>query len=136
MDARTSRYYETYAHWQRDPIGFWGEAAQAIDWFEPPSRVFDPSAGVYGRWFVDGVCNTCWNAVDRHVLAGRGEQAAIIYDSPLAGQKLTITYHRLQVETQVLAAILRNLGVAKAASVVLYMPMVTAPVTDMPACAH
>src|SRR5207247_2184568 len=82
------------------------EAAQDIDWIEPPKQVFDPHAGVYGRWFTGGVCNTCWNAVDRHVLSGRGEQAAIIYDSPLAGQKRTITYHRLQVETQVLAAIL------------------------------
>ena len=70
MDARTSRYQEVYARSLRDPQGFWGEAAQAIDWIEQPKRIFDPSAGVYGRWFVDGVCNTCWNAVDRHVLAG------------------------------------------------------------------
>ena len=80
MDARTSRYHEVYARWQRDPEGFWAEAAQAIDWIEPPKQVFDPDAGVYGRWFVDGVCNTCWNAVDRHVMRGRGEQPAIIYD--------------------------------------------------------
>jgi propionyl-CoA synthetase len=136
MDARTSRYYETYAHWQRDPVGFWGEAAQAIDWIEPPKRVFDPNAGVYGRWFVDGVCNTCWNAVDRHVMSGRGEQAAIIYDSPLAGQKRSLTYHRLQTETQVLAAILRNFGVEKGDRVVLYMPMVPEAVIGMLACAR
>src|SRR5262249_2408804 len=89
MDARTSRYHEVYARWQRDPQGFWAEAAQAIDWIEPAKQVFDPKAGVYGRWFVGGVCNTCWNAVDRHVMAGRGEQAALIYDSPLAGQQRT-----------------------------------------------
>ena len=136
MDARTSRYYETYAHWQRDPVGFWGEAAQAIDWIEPPKRVFDPNAGVYGRWFVDGVCNTCWNAVDRHVMSGRGEQAAIIYDSPLAGQKRSLTYHRLQTETQVLAAILRNFGVEKGDRVVLYMPMVPEAVIGMLASAR
>src|SRR6516164_3224226 len=124
MDARTSRYHEAYARWQRDPQGFWAEAAQAIDWIEPAKQVFDPSAGVYGRWFAGGVCNTCWNAVDRHVLSGRGEQPAIVYDSPLAGQERTISYHRLQVETQVLAAILRNFGVAKGDRVVLYMPMV------------
>src|ERR1700730_9241761 len=98
MDARTSRYHEVYARWQRDPQGFWAEAAQAIDWIEPAKQVFDPGAGVYGRWFVGGVCNTCWNAVDRHVMSGRGEQPAIIYDSPLAGPKSTLTYHRLQVE--------------------------------------
>ena len=80
MDARTSRYHDVYGRWQRDPEGFWAEAAADIDWIEPAKRVFDPSAGVYGRWFVGGVCNTCWNAVDRHVMAGRGPQPAIIYD--------------------------------------------------------
>ena len=119
MDARASRYHEVYARWQRDPQGFWGEAAADIDWIERPNTVFDPEAGVYGRWFTDGVCNTCWNAVDRHVMQGRGEQAAIIYDSPLAGQKRTISYYRLQVETQVLAAILRNFGVEKGDRVVI-----------------
>ena len=87
MDARPSRYHEIYARWQRDPQGFWGEAAADIDWFEKPKTAFDPKAGIYGRWFPGGVCNTCFNAVDRHVNAGRGEQAAIIYDSPLAGVK-------------------------------------------------
>ena len=136
MDARTSRYHEVYARWQRDPQGFWGEAAQAIDWIEPAKQVFDPDAGVYGRWFAGGVCNTCWNAVDRHVMQGRGEQAAIIYDSPLSGQKRTLTYYRLQVETQVLAAILRNFGVGKGDRVVLYMPMVPEAVVAMLACAR
>src|SRR4249920_3219726 len=136
MDARASRYHEVYARWQRDPQGFWGEAAQAIDWIEPPKQVFDPDAGVYGRLFAGGVCNTCWNAVDRHVMQGRGEQAAIIYDSPLSGQKRTLTYYRLQVETQVLAAILRNFGVGKGDRVVLYMPMVPEAVVAMLACAR
>ena len=69
-DLRTSRYHEIYARWQRDPLGFWAEAAGEIDWFEKPKTVFDPGAGVYGRWFVGGVCNTCFNALDRHVDAG------------------------------------------------------------------
>jgi propionyl-CoA synthetase len=136
MDARLSRYHEVYARWQRDPQGFWGEAAQAIDWIEPPKQVFDAEAGVYGRWFVGGVCNTCWNAVDRHVMGGRGDQPAIIYDSPLAGTKRTLTYHNLQVETQVLAAILRSLGVGKGDRVILYMPMVPEAVVAMLACAR
>src|SRR4029077_6313032 len=87
-------------------------------------------------WFAGGVCNTCWNAVDRHVMQGRGEQPAIIYDSPLAGQKRTISYYRLQVETQVLAAILRNFGVGKGDRVVLYMPMVPEAAVAMLACAR
>ncbi|MPZ58178.1 MAG: AMP-binding protein [Rhizobiales bacterium] len=136
MDARTSRYPEVYARWQRDPLGFWAEAAQEIDWLEQPRQVFDPNAGVYGRWFVGGVCNTCWNAVDRHVMAGRAEQPAIIYDSPLAGAKRTITYARLQTDTQVLAALLQDFGVAKGDRVILYMPMIPEAVIGMLACAR
>jgi propionyl-CoA synthetase len=136
MDIRTSRYHEIYARWQRDPFGFWGEAAAAIDWFEKPKKVFDPAEGVYGRWFVGGVCNTCFNAVDRHVNAGRGEHPAIIYDSPLAGAKRTLTYHRLLTETQVLGGMLRDLGVGKGDRVILYMPMVPEAVIAMLACAR
>ncbi len=92
MDARSSRYHEVYARWQRDPEGFWAEAAADIDWFEKPRATFDPKAGIYGRWFPGGVSNTCFNAVDRQVDAGRGDQAAIIYNSPLAG---TQAHHHL-----------------------------------------
>ena len=136
MEAQRSRYHEVYARWQHDPEGFWGEAAQEIDWIEPAKRVFDPDAGIYGRWFVGGVCNTCWNAVDRHVRQGRGEQPAIIYDSPLAGEKRTLTYHALQVETRVLAVILRSFGVEKGDRVLLYMPMVPEAAIAMLACAR
>jgi propionyl-CoA synthetase len=136
MDARSSRYHETYARWQRDPQSFWGEAAADIDWFEKPATVFDADAGIYGRWFVGGVCNTCFNAVDRHVDAGRGDQPAIIYDSPLAGVKRVITYHRLLTETQVLGGMLRDLGVVKGDRVILYMPMVPEAVIAMLACAR
>src|ERR1700744_3091208 len=136
MDARSSRYHEVYARWQRDPQAFWGEAAAEIDWFEKPKTVFDPKAGIYGRWFPDGVCNTCFNAVDRHVDARRGEQTAIIYDSPLAGQQRTITYHRLLTETQVLGGMLRDLGVQKGDRVILYMPMIPEAVIAMLACAR
>ncbi len=136
MEARTSRYHEVYARWQRDPEGFWAEAAREIDWIEPPKRVFDPSAGVYGRWFVGAVCNTCWNAIDRHVMSGRGAQPAIIYDSPLAGEKRVIAYDRLWTEVQVLAGILREFGVGKGDRVILYMPMVPEAVIAMLACAR
>src|SRR5262245_44773684 len=124
MDARTSRYREVYAHWQRDPEDFWAEAAQEIDWYEPAKKVFDPDAGVYGRWFSGAVCNTCWNAVDRHVSAGRGDQTALIYDSPITGSKRTYTYAELQIATQTMAGILRDFGVGKGDRVILYMPMV------------
>src|SRR5260370_14205109 len=84
MDARASRYHEIYARWQRDPLGFWGEAAADIDWLEKPKKVFDATAGIYGRWVVGGGCHTRFNNRDRHVNARRGEQSSLIYDSPLA----------------------------------------------------
>src|SRR3954468_332556 len=136
MDADSSRYPETYARWQRDPDAFWAEAAREIDWYEVPKRIFDPNAGVYGRWFPDGVCNTCWNAVDRHVMRGRGPQPAIVYDSPLAGTKRVIAYDRLWTVIQILAAVLRDFGVEKGDRVILYMPMVPEAVIGMLACAR
>jgi propionyl-CoA synthetase len=137
MDARTSRYHDVYTRWQRDPHGFWAEAAADIEWIEKPKTVFDGKAGVYGRWFPDGVCNTCWNAVDRHVEAGRGEQAAIIYDSPVTGSKQIITYAALQTKTETLAGILRHVfGIKKGDRVILYMPMIPEAVVGMLACAR
>ena len=136
MDVRTSRYHEVYARAQRDPEGFWAEAAQAIDWYQPARKVFDPAAGVYGRWFVGGSCNTCHNAVDRHVAAGRGTQAAIIYDSPVTGAKRTLSYAELLDEVRILGAILGDFGVGKGDRVVLYMPMVPEAAIGMLACAR
>ena len=107
-----------------------------IDWIEPPKKVFDPDAGIYGRWFTGGVCNTCYNALDRHVLAGRNDQAALIYDSPVTNTKQTFTYGRLLSEVQLLGAMLRDFGVKKGDVVILYMPMVPEAVFAMLACAR
>jgi propionyl-CoA synthetase len=136
MDARSSRYHDVYARWQRDPEGFWGEAAQAVDWIEQPKKVFDAGAGIYGRWFTGGVLNTCYNALDRHVLAGRNDQAALIYDSPVTNTKQTFSYGRLLSEVQLLGAMLRDFGVKKGDVVILYMPMVPEAVFGMLACAR
>jgi len=136
MDARTSRYHEVYRRALRDPEGFWGEAARAIDWIEPPKQVFDPGAGVYGRWFVGGVVNTCWNAVDRHVEVGHSDRTAIIYDSPVTGTKRKISYGELLVEVSTFAGVLREFGVRKGDRVVIYMPMVPETVVAMLACAR
>src|SRR5882724_9118676 len=111
MDARTSRYYDVYARSLRDPEGFWGEAAQAIDLYAPASKIFDPDMGVYGRWFVGASCNTCYNAIDRHVAGGRAQQPAIIYDSPVSNTKRVFTYAELLKEVQTLAAVLQDFGV-------------------------
>jgi propionyl-CoA synthetase len=136
MDARTSRYHEVYARSMRDPEGFWGEAAQAIDWYEPARRVFDKDAGVYGRWFVGASCNTCHNALDRHVAGGRANQAAIIYDSPVTGTKRSYSYAEVLAEVKTLAAILQDFGVGKGDRVILYMPMVPEAIFAMLACAR
>ncbi len=131
-----SRYAEVYAGWQADPEAFWAEAAKAIDWFSPPTKIFNPDQGVYGRWFVDGVCNTCFNAVDRHVASGRADQPAIIYDSPVTGRKRTYTYAELKEEVVALAAVLRAQGVEKGDVVIVYMPMVPEALIAMLACAR
>jgi propionyl-CoA synthetase len=131
-----SLYPQVYASWRKDPPAFWAEAARAIDWIEPPRRIFDPQAGVYGHWFPDATCNTCWNAVDRHVASGRAGQAAIIYDSPVTGTKAQLTYGELLHEVATLAAIMADLGISKGDRVVVYMPMVPEAVIGMLACAR
>jgi propionyl-CoA synthetase len=137
MDSKSgSRYPDVYRRWQKDPDTFWAEAAKPLDWFEAPKKIFDKNAGVYGRWFPDAVCNTCYNAIDRHVNAGRGKQAAIIYDSPVTGTKRTFTYAELQTEVSTLAAMLTDLGVEKGDRLILYMPMVPEALFAMYACAR
>jgi propionyl-CoA synthetase len=137
MDAKMkSRYPEIYLRSLRDPTGFWGEAAEAIDWIEKPKTIFNPKIGIYGRWFTDGVCNTCWNAVDRHVNGGRGKQAAFIYDSPVTNTKRTISYAELLDEVKTFGAILLDFGVQKGDRVIIYMPMVPEALIAMLACAR
>ncbi len=132
----TSRYAETYDAWRRDPEAFWAQAAEAIDWSRPWDKVFDPSQGAYGRWFVGAETNTCLNAVDRHVAAGRGDQVAIIHDSPVTGSVRRMTYAELKRETEALGAILQDFGVAKGDRVIVYMPMVMEAAIAMLACAR
>jgi propionyl-CoA synthetase len=131
-----SRYPQVYASWKADPIAFWGEAARAIDWVEAPRTVFDARVGVYGRWFPDGVCNTCHNAVDRHVDAGHGERLALIHDSPLTDTVRKISYGELKHEVETLAAVIRNFGVKAGERVLIYMPMIPETVFAMLACAR
>ncbi|MDO9708365.1 AMP-binding protein [Paracraurococcus lichenis] len=131
-----STYETAYAAWQRDPEGYWAEAAGRIDWDRAPERIFDPASGPYGRWFPDARLNTCHNAVDRHVAAGRGAQPAIIWDSPMTGRVETITYAALQARVAKLAGALRARGVAAGDRVVIYMPMVPEAAIAMLACAR
>ncbi len=134
--ATQSRYHEVYRRWKDDPEGFWLEAAGDIDWFEAPTKAFDPDMGVYGRWFPDAVGNTCFNAVDRHVANGRADQDAIIYDSPVTGTKARFTYAELLSEVEALAAVLADQGVEKGDRVLIYMPMIPQAVFAMLAVAR
>jgi len=131
-----SRYREVHARSLADPEGFWAEAAQEIDWIAPATKVFDPSQGLYGRWFVGAKVNTCYNALDRHVAQGRADQVALIHDSPLTGSISTFTYAEMLREVQALAAIMQDFGVQKGDRVILYMPMVPESMVAMLACAR
>ncbi|MCB1357342.1 MAG: propionyl-CoA synthetase, partial [Maritimibacter sp.] len=106
-------YKEVYDGWQADPEGFWMEVAQAIDWETAPTKALtDRGEGLY-EWFADGMVNTCWNAVDRHVEAGRGDQVAIIYDSPITGRQAKITYAELKERVARFAGGLAARGIEK-----------------------
>jgi propionyl-CoA synthetase len=130
-----STYEKTYQRWQSDPKAFWAEAARDIDWIKPWDHVYAKVDGL-DRWFVGAECNTCWNAIDRHVAAGHGARAALIYDSPLTGRKQRFTYAELQDEVATLAALLQDLGIAKGDRVLLYMPMIPQAAFAMLACAR
>jgi propionyl-CoA synthetase len=132
----TTGYGETYRRSLERPEEFWAEAAEAIDWERRWDRVLDASRPPFYRWFAGGRLNTCWNAVDRHVAAGRGERVALIWDSPVTGQVRHFTYCELRDEVARLAGVLASLGVVKGDRVLIYMPMIPEAAFAMLACAR
>ena len=130
-----SRYHEVYEGWRNDPEGFWADAAEAIDWYKPWDKVYAQVDGL-DRWFVGAECNTCHNCIDRHIDGGRGEQAALIYDSPVTGQVRTFTYSELRDEIAAFAAVLQDHGAEKGDRVICYMPMIPEALIAMLACAR
>ncbi|HET6694445.1 MAG TPA: propionyl-CoA synthetase [Pedococcus sp.] len=129
-------YAAAYRESLENPDAFWGRAARAIDWITPPPRVLDDDHPPFYRWFTGGTLNTCFNALDRHVAAGRGGQAALHYDSPVTGARRTLTYAALLDEVARFGGVLRSLGVERGDRVVIYMPMVPEAVVAMLACAR
>ncbi|MEM6945299.1 MAG: AMP-binding protein, partial [Pseudomonadota bacterium] len=119
-----------------DPEGFWMRQAGGVDWVTPPTKALDDSAAPFYRWFADATCNTCWNAIDRHVEAGHGERVALIHDSPITDSQRKITYAELRDQVAVLAGALAARGVSKGDRVIIYMPMVPEAVMAMLACAR
>lgn len=128
-------YKEVYSAWQADPEGFWMDAAKGIDWVQSPSKAYFEQ-GPAGEWFADAMVNTCYNAVDRHVLAGRGDQIAIMHESPITHATKGITYKELQARVSSLAGALRMRGVEKGDRVIIYMPMIPEALEAMLACAR
>ncbi|MGE0422530.1 MAG: propionyl-CoA synthetase [Reyranellaceae bacterium] len=134
--AAGEKYRALHRRSLEDREGFWLEQANAIDWVRKPTRALDDSRAPFYRWFPDGELNTCHNALDRHVDAGRGAQAALVYDSPVTGHKATFTYAELRERVAELAGAIAALGVGKGDRVIIYMPMVPEAVMAMLACAR
>ena len=128
-----SRYAEFHARSLADREGFWRERAALIDWHTPFTSVLDYSRPPFARWFVGGRTNLCHNAVDRH-LAGRADQAALVYVSTETGQESSYTYRELFTHVNACAAALRDLGVGRGDRVLIYMPMIPEAVFAMLAC--
>lgn len=119
-----------------DPAGFWGEAAALVDWVTPPETVLDDSAAPLYRWYAGGQLNTCANALDRHVAAGRGDRTALIHDSAYTGEVTRLTYAELLDRVSLFAGALRRLGVERGDRVIIYLPMVPEALIAMLACAR
>ncbi len=129
-------YQEIYDRSMRDPAGFWAEAAEDIDWYERWDTVLDETRPPFYRWFSGGSLNTSYNALDRHVEAGRGDQKALIYDSAMTHSVRSYTYRELRDDVARFAGVLRNHGVGKGDRVIIYMPMVAEAAISMLACAR
>ncbi len=129
-------YRQAYAASTQDPNQFWLDAASAIDWIKPPKQALDDRTAPVYRWFPDAELNTCYNAIDRHVLAGRGDQTAIIYDSAMTGTKKFYTYNELLEKVASFAGALAKQGISKGDRVLIYMPMIPEAIYAMLACAR
>ena len=129
-------YRSIYKSWQADPESFWMEAAEGIDWDQKPTFALNESNEPLFEWYTDSYVNTCFNAVDRHVEKGQGDQTAIIYDSPITGKKQHISYAQLLEKTSLLAGSLLKKGITKGDRVIIYMPMVPEAIVAMLACAR
>jgi propionyl-CoA synthetase len=134
--SASGRFEAIYRRSLEQPEGFWAEAARLIDWDEPPVRVLDDTRPPFYRWFTGGKLNTCRNALDRHVEGGRGDQWALIYDSPVTETTQRFTYRELRDSVATFAGALRDQGVEQGDRVVVYMPMVPEALIAMLACAR
>ncbi|MCB0618664.1 MAG: AMP-binding protein, partial [Saprospiraceae bacterium] len=131
-----SPYHDLYRQSIQDPEGFWKAQAEQISWFSFPETILSKDENDLYRWYRGGKLNTSYLALDYHVENGRGEQPALIYDSPVTNSRRSYTYRQLRDEVALVAGMLRSLGVEKGDRVIIYMPMIPETVFAMLACAR
>ncbi len=132
----SDKFNKIYDHSIKNPEKFWQEAAEDIFWFKKPTKILNKSNPPFYKWFEDGVTNTCYNALDIHIDQGRGKNIALIYDSPITGNKSKFTYEELRSKVGKFAGALKNQGVNKGDRVIIYMPMIPEAVIAMLGCAR
>ena len=131
-----NEFKQAYTESIEDPEKFWLSAAQEIDWFKTPTKTLDVGKSPHGHWFIDGELNTCFNALDRHISAGRGENTALIYDSPVTSSLKKFSFTELRDQVALCAGALDALGVVKGDRIIIYMPMIPETIIAMLACAR
>ena len=132
----TSKFEQIYNQSIKNPKEFWKNAADDIFWFKKPSKILNESNPPFYKWFEDGVTNTCYNALDIHIDQGNGKRTALIYDSPITGNKSKFTYEELKSKVSKFAGALKDQGVNKGDRVIIYMPMIPEAVVAILACAR
>ena len=133
MSVKFNKIYEQSIN---NPEKFWEEAANDIFWFKKPTKILNKSNPPFYKWYEDGVTNTCYNALDIHIDKGNGDKIALIYDSPITGNKSKFTYKELKSKVSKFAGALKDQGVNKGDRVIIYMPMIPEAVVAMLACAR
>ncbi len=132
----SDKFNKIYDHSLKNPEKFWREAAEDIFWFKKPTKILNKSNPPFYRWFEDGVTNTCYNALDIHIDQGRGKNTALIYDSPITGNKSKFSYQELRSKVAKFAGALKAQGISKGDRVIIYMPMIPEAVIAMLGCAR
>lgn len=130
------KYLDQHQHSLAEPSTFWLDKAQDVHWFKSPSKGVDTSTSPFNTWFEDGEINACYNAIDVHVENGRGEQTALIHDSPITDSHTSYTFAELKDQISKFAGVLKSEGVAAGDRVMVYMPMIPEAVVAVLACAR
>ena len=132
----SDKFNKIYERSISNPENFWDEAANDIFWFKKPTKILNKSNPPFYKWYEDGITNTCYNALDIHIDQGNGKRTALIYDSPITGNKSKFSYEELRSKVSLFAGALRDQGVNKGDRVIIYMTMIRESVVAMLACAR